>query len=580
MKEGINLAFDGFTLKAIVNELNSCIIGGRIEKIHQPTSEEIVLSIYSQGINYALSINTSFSFYSLHLTTNLKSNPLSSPNFCMLLRKYLIGSRIKKINMMGLERIAIFEIEKYFEHGVLTTLKLIVELMGKHSNIILAGQDNNIIDSLRHLNSENGSYRNIFPKAIYELPESNKFNIIEIENIEELYNNLNKNQSLSTYFLENFTGTSKTLLEHSMQKLEIDEDFSSENFQNLFLYLRKLLEKIENNMAFCIELDKDYSLEFSDKVQESLSINFFLDDYYFKKEQNENFIQYRNNLLAFVSKNLKKISKKLDGVNSKIDECSEMEKYKLYGELITSNLYKLDKTHKDYIVLQNYYDNNREINIPLDISLSPADNAKKYFKKYNKLKNTIDIVSIQKNELENEINYLESIVYSLQIAKNVQDIDKIYEEMESANFFARKTQVNKNSKVFKISGKLKYKNNKVKTKNDFLSYNIDGFNVLVGRNNMENDYLTTKIANDNDIWFHVKDLQGSHVILVVAQKEPSQETINKVAELSAYYSKAKQSSNVPVDYTFAKYVKKPSKSKPGIVIYTNQKTVNVNPKIY
>lgn len=365
-----------------------------------------------------------------------------------------------------------------------------------------------------------------------------------------------------------------------MQKLVVNEDFSFENFQNLFLYLRKLLEKIENNMAFCIELDKDYSLEFSDKVQESLSINFFLDDYYFKKEQNENFIQYRNNLLAFVSKNLKKISKKLDGVNSKIDECSEMEKYKLYGELITSNLYKLDKTHKDYIVLQNYYDNNREINIPLDISLSPADNAKKYFKKYNKLKNTIDIVSIQKNELENEINYLESIVYSLQIAKNVQDIDKIYEEMESANFFARKTQVNKNSKVFKISGKLKYKNNKVKTKNDFLSYNIDGFNVLVGRNNMENDYLTTKIANDNDIWFHVKDLQGSHVILVVTQKEPSQETINKVAELSAYYSKAKQSSNVPVDYTFAKYVKKPSKSKPGIVIYTNQKTVNVNPKIY
>ena len=168
----------------------------------------------------------------------------------------------------------------------------------------------------------------------------------------------------------------------------------------------------------------------------------------------------------------------------------------------------------------------------------------------------------------------------MQIAKNVQDVDKVYEEMENANLFSRRTQVNKKSKAFKISGKLKYKNNKVKTKNDFLSYNIDGFNVLVGRNNMENDYLTTKIANDNDIWFHVKDLQGSHVILVVTQKEPSQETINKVAELSAYYSKAKQSSNVPVDYTFAKYVKKPSKSKPGIVIYTNQKTVNVNPKIY
>lgn len=575
------MAFDGFTLKAVVNELNSCLIGGRIEKIHQPTPEEIVLSIYSQGLNYALSLNTSFSFYSLHLTTNLKSNPLSAPNFCMLLRKYLVGSRIKQINMIGLERIAIFEIEKYNEPNILTTLNLIVELMGKHSNIILVNQNNVIIDSLRHLNSENGSYRNIFPKVTYEFPESKKLNINEIDNILNLYNRISdKAQNISTYFLENFTGTSKTLLEHSMEKLGINEDFNFENFKNLFLYLRKLLKKIQNNMAFCIELDKDYTLEFSDKLQENLIINFFLDDYYSKKEQNENFIQYRNNLLAFVSKNLKKISKKLDGVNSKIDECSEMEKYKLYGELITSNLYKLDKTHKDYIVLQNYYDNNKEINIPLDISLSPADNAKKYFKKYNKLKNTIDIVSIQKNELENEINYLESIVYSLQIAKNVQDIDKIYEEMESANFFARKTQVNKNSKAFKISRKLKYKNNKVKTKNDFLSYNIDGFNVLVGRNNMENDYLTTKIAKDNDIWFHVKDLQGSHVILVISQKEPSQETINKVAELSAYYSKSKQSSNVPVDYTFAKYVKKPSKSKPGMVIYTNQKTVNVNPKTH
>lgn len=585
------MAFDGFTLKAIIQELQLYLIGGKISKVYQPTPDEIVLGIYSHGTNYALTCNISLNLYSLHLTTTTKSNPLSAPSFCMLLRKYIIGFKITNIYMPGLERIAIIELEGYNDLNDLITLKLIIELMGKHSNIILVNQNNIIIDSLKHLNSFSGSYRNIFPGSTYVFPACNKLDINKITNDLDFYNQITDKEnytSISSYFIEHFTGTSKPLLKYSIFKLNITEDFTFENFHTLFLYLQKLIQKIEIEQVTCVLLENDYTLTITDDtISSKLNINFFLDDYYTKKAHEEEFIQYRNSLLTFISKKLKKISKKLDGVNSKIQECSKIEEYKLYGELLTGYLYKIDNTHTDHIVLENYYNQNQPITIPLDSSLSPADNAKKYFKKYHKLKNTIDIVTAQKVDLEKEINYLESIVYELQVAKNVKELNHIYQEMENSNLFSRKTQAKQGAKTFRIGSKIVNSknskslssNSKDKTRNDFLSYQIDGFTVLVGKNNQENDYLTMKIANGNDIWFHVKDLQGSHVILVVHQKEPSQETINKVAAISAYYSKARQSSNVPVDYTLAKYVKKPSKSKPGMVIYTNQKMVNVQPKI-
>lgn len=589
------MAFDGFTLKAVVQELQPHLTGGKITKIYEPTSNEIVLGIYCNGKNYALVCNTSFSFYSLHLTTNSKPNPLVAPSFCMLLRKYLIGFKIKSISMIGLERIATIELEGYNELNDLITLKLIIELMGKHSNIILVNQNNIIIDSLKHLNSLSGSYRTILPGSKYTYPDLNKSDITNCSFNNFIPNNEKNSNSLLSYFMEYFAGTSKTLLEYSISKLGITNNLTDENHQKLLAYLQELIHQIELLQAECVHFENDYTIStceenipngnIENNAPLSLKVNFFLDDYYFKKEQIEEFTQYRNNLLNFIAKKVKKISKKLDGVNEKIQECSRMEDYKLYGELLTSNLYRIDEYHTDHIVLENYYERNKPITIPLDITLSPSDNAKKYFKKYHKLKNTIDLVTVQKTEFEKEVNYLESIVYELQIAKTIKDLDHIYQEIDESNLLSRKTQTKQGSKAFNIkrkwfqdSKKVKLKDNKIQ--NNFLSYMIDGFTILVGRNNKENDYLTMKIAKENDIWFHVKDIQGSHVILVVNQKEPSQEIINKVATISAYYSKANQSSNVPVDYTFAKYVKKPSKSKPGMVIYTNQKTVNVQPKLH
>lgn len=572
------MAFDGFTLKSVIQELNSCLINGKITKIYQPLPEEIVLGIYCNGTNYALSLNVSV-LYSLHLTTTSKPNPLCAPNFCMLLRKHLIGFKVKTITMPGLERIASLELEGYNELNDLVTYKLIVELMGKHSNIILVNQNNIIIDSLKHFTTFSGSLRNILPNMPYKSPELNKLDISTITNISEFYENIPtslRNTFLLEYFSNYFSGTSKTLLNYSISQLGITDEFNFENFKQLLCYLQDLLVKIQTFQVDCTYFEKDYVLITNIKPNTSLKVNFFLDDYYSQKEREEEFTQYRNSLLSFIVKKLKKVSKKSDEVNKKIRECSKMDDYQLYGELLTNNLYRLNGNHSNYITLENYYDQNKPIKIPLDVALSPADNAKKYFKKYHKLKNTISIVNLQKEELEKETDYLESIVYELQIAKNISELNHIYQEMEDNNLFSRRTPVKQGTKAFQVKNKQNRKlTNKKQT--DFLSYQIDGFTILVGKNNQENDYLTLKIAKENDIWFHVKDIQGSHVILVVNQKQPSQETINRVASISAYYSKAKQSSNVPVDYTLAKYVKKPSKAKPGMVIYTNYHTINIQP---
>lgn len=564
------MAFDGFTLKAVVEELNSCLLNGKITKVYQPLPDEITLGVYCSGTNYALSCNVS-SLYSLHLTTLVKPNPLCAPNFCMLLRKYLIGFKIKNISMLGLERIATLELEGYNELNDFVTYQLIFELMGKHSNIVLVNQNGIIIDSLKHLSTFSGSLRDILPGICYQSPEINKLDLTKISKISNDIPPITP----SEYFLENFSGVSKTLIHYLLTQLEILDEFNVKNLNIILEYLKNLVIKIEKQQVTCSPFDKDYVITPLEKQENTscLPINFFLDDYYSQKQQENEFMQYRNTLLNFLMKKLKKIAKKSDEVNQKIQECTKMDTYQLYGKLLTNNLYKLTSEHVDHVVLQNYYKQNEPITIPLDISLSPSDNAKKYFKKYHKLKNTISVITVQKEELEKEVNYLESIVYELQIAKTILDLDRIYQEMEDNQLFARRTPVKQGTKAFKVKDKA----NNRKKQSDFLSYQVGGFTVLVGKNNQENDYLTLKVAKEDDIWFHVKDIQGSHVILVTDQKTPPQEVINQVAAISAHYSKAKQSSNVPVDYTFAKYVKKPSRAKPGMVTYTNYQTVNVQP---
>jgi len=549
------MAFDGLVLKAVTKEL-TCLIGGKIQKIYEPDENEVLLSIYCNGLQYALSINISSNLYSVYLTTNKKVNPLIAPNFCMLLRKHLINYRINNIKTLGLERILIIELNGKDENNNIITKKLVVELMGKYSNILLLNSNDIIIDSFKHFSINNGSNRDIMPKFKYFLPTSDKIDIINFKN----FKNIPKDSNLVDFFSSHFTGISKSSVKQIITESGVPACI--ENYSLIANSLLKLIDNIESSHVKCIDFEKkDYVLT-SCNDKESLQVNMYLDDFYKNKQEKEQFLTYRNTMLNFIMAKLKKISKKLSTIDERLKECSQMETYKLYGELITNYLYQISKQRLSHIELLNYYDN-KMIDIPLDVSILPVENAKKYFKKYNKLKNASSIVKEQKVELEKEINYLESIVYEIEISTCIEDIDLIYEEIKSSfsNNKKQKLKVKENTNTYAP-----------------ISYSIDGFKVLIGRNNKQNDELTFKIANSNDIWFHVKDFHGSHVILFTNGEIPSQETINKCATLAAYYSKAMNSSNVPVDYTFVKNVKKYKNAKPGMVIYISQETVNVQPK--
>lgn len=569
------MAFDGIVTKAVSYELQTVLIDGKINKIFEPNKNEIILGIYAGGKNYALNICIDSNLYRIHLTTNSKANPLNAPNFCMLLRKHINGYKIKEIySTPDLERIITIKLEGYNELNDLTIKYLIVELMGKHSNIILLNDKFFIIDSLRHLDVTSNSYRDILPAHEYIYPTNSKTNFYEITSSENLYNLiLEANTSLSKFFTNKFTGFSNPFIKNVLKKLNINnQNFSKEDIDILFNYLCNILNNLDTNNITTVSYTnekgkKDYVIDYVQK-EDNLEINFFIDDFYYQKENSDNFSAYRNNLLKLISHVLKKYSYRLENINSKLKECANKDLYKLYGELITANLYKLKEVTSDKITLENYYENFQPIEIPIDTTTTYSNNAKRYFKKYNKLKNALEVVTLQKKETEIELQYIESIIYELDSAKTLEEVDEIYNELSDSVIFKDYIQTNKNKN-----------NKKANTSSSPREFTVDGYTVLVGKNNKQNDYLTTKIADKDDIWFHTKDIHGSHVILRNPNSKVSIETLEKCAKLAAYYSKARLSTNVPVDYCQVKFVRKPNGSKPGMVIYTNNKTLYVNPSV-
>mgnify|MGYP005762041791 FL=1 len=565
------MAYDGLVNYSIVKELKNKIINGKIDKIFEPNSEEIILGIYSNGVKYALELVISSNYYRVNLTTKSKQNPSEAPNFCMTLRKYLLGTHITNIYTNGLERIIFIEFEGFNKTKDFSKKILIIELMGKHSNIILVNNENIIIDALKHFSINSGSLRNIYIGAKYELPKSDKLDFFEIKDENDFYNVLKNNSirlnsnSLINIISNTFTGMSKTSISSFEKVLEICDEFNINSVKALFSYISKTI--FENNVIGNL-FENNYSLKIASN-KEDLQLNFFLDDYYFEREVNTNFINYRNNLLKLILIKLSKLNNKLDLINKKITECNDAEKYKLYGELITSNLYRINDYHTDSITLENYYDNNKEITILLDKSITPSSNAKNFFKKYKKLKIAQEYVNNQKTSILNDINYIESVIYEINSSNTIDDMDDIYSEIQENEIGILKNKSKQNKKIKHTSKKSP---NKI---GELLKYDIDGFTVLIGKNNKQNDYITTKLANKEDLWFHVKDFHGSHVVLRTENKTPSSETLYKCACLAKEHSKAKQSSNVPVDYTYVKFVRKPSGSKPGMVAYSNNKTIYI-----
>lgn len=603
------MAFDGIVTKQVVLELKNTLIGGKINKVFEPNKNEIILGIYCNGKNYALNISISSNNYRMNLTTNSKPNPLNAPNFCMLLRKHLVGSRITNIYSNCLERIVFIDLENYNELNDLVSKKLVVELMGKHSNVILLNNKNIIIDGLRHLDSFSNSCRDILPAHEYINPPADKLDICKIDL--DTFINLVKSEKLSNIIPNSFSGISKTFILSTLDILKISAtDYSNIDLTNLYNYIKNIIDNLGTENVIVVSTnDKDYTIvnkahyiaymgrpfssdpynkaiihipnnQFVANTDEQcsplqnnmLQTNFFLDDFYNQKENNEILVNYKNSLLKLVLSALKKITKKVNNINLKLKECESMDTYRVYGELITSNLYRINNSmNVSSIILENYYDNNNLMQIPLDKSISPSYNAKKYFKKYNKLKNTLEIVSKQKADATKELDYLESIIYELESATSTLELEEIDLEI-SENVLFKNTKNNSNVKKNKVNKR------KVHDEYEPITYNVDGFTLYVGKNNKQNDYITTKLGKNEDLWFHTKDIRGSHCLLKCNGENVKEHTIIACAEITAFHSKAKLSSNVPVDYCFIKNVKKPSGSKPGMVVYTNNKTLYVNPK--
>ena len=576
------MAFDGIVTKAIATELSE-LNGARIDKVFQPTKNEIILGLYLNKKNYALNICIDSQNCRINLTTNSKPNPQVAPNFCMLLRKNLIGLKLKNIITFDLERLVILEFEGFDELDDIISKKLIIELMGKHSNIILLDDANIIIDSLRHIKEIDENYRDILPHTKYSYPTSNKCSFLELKDFEDFKNHLDISDigTFPTQISNTFNGISKGFINSIIKKLEI-KDLTVSNLELIYNYIKNIIDNIgTNNLSFKKVKNqegiiKDYFLVAS-KSTTPFELNFFIDDFYYSKETSEAFRNYRNTLLKLILETLKKYNKRLYNINEKLHECDDMEKYRIYGELITANLYRIPNKNLEEIELENYYDNNNKILIKLDKRYSPSINAKRFFKKYSKLKNALAIVSEQKKDTLKELDYIESIVYELESSSSIDELTSIFDEISENDIFKEKTFKVNNTKKSKIK-KSKLTKNKEVSFNP-IKYSVDGYTVLVGRNNKENDYLTLKYASKNDIWFHTKDFHGSHTILKISNNlpYPNDNILVEVAKIAAQHSKAKNSSNVPVDYCEVKYVKKPSGSRPGMVIYTNNKTLNVNP---
>ncbi len=577
------MAFDGFITKSIITELKNNIIGAKVNKVFEPTKNEIILGLYNNGINYALNLCANPEFCRICLTTHSKPNPQNAYNYCMLLRKYLIGGKIVNISNYDLERTIEIQFECYNDLNDLVKRKLFVEIMSRQSNIILTNENNIIIDTLKHFDN---NVRELLPAHEYTFTPINKISFIEQKNLESFINNIKKHEtnSLIKTLINTFIGFSKTFIKETIKILNInDTNYTENDLEKLFNYINELIENMGTSNISCKLIDnKDYTLvlnKYLDNYNKdyynttNLNINFFLDDFYFNKESNSIFINSRNNLLKIVSTSLKKIYKKLENINLKLKECEEMDKFRLYGELLTANLYKINsETNISEISVENYYDNNKIMVIPLDKSLSVQKNIEKYFKKYNKLKNALSIVSKQKKEAEKELDYIETIVFNLSNSKSINDINEVYEEI-SENIATKKAF--SNQKQNKLSKKKSSSKIIELEKVDF-----KGYIIYIGKNNIQNDYISLKFSKPNDVWFHTQKIHGSHVLLKNPENlditDIPDEVLYKCAYLAKENSKAATSTNVSVDYCYARYVKKTSGAKPGMVIYNNFKTIIVN----
>ncbi|TGY44362.1 fibronectin/fibrinogen-binding protein [Clostridium sartagoforme] len=567
------MALDGIYLYSLVSDLKKSILNSKIDKINQPEKDEIVLTLRKGRENIRLLISASSRFPRIHITSISKPNPLQAPMFTMVMRKYLIGGRITNILQLNGDRIIELHIESTDELGFNSKYILVVEIMGRHSNITLVrDRDKKVMECIKHLSLDKNTYRVLYPGVEYVYPPtSNKLNPFDFSY--ESYNSyiLTNDISLDENIFSNiFTGISKSLSKNLYKKFSYDNNtINKQYFYNSF---KIFIENIDNIFSYKIYKDeksfKDFhcvSLFNLDKEYQEVEFNnpnILLDSYFATKDKQDRLNSRSIDMQRLITTNIERCTNKEKKLKDILKECSKKDSYKIKGDLLTSYIYMIKKGEKNIEVL-NFYNEEKEeyIKIDLDENKSPSENVQYYYKKYNKLKKSEESAIEQLEKNTGELEYLTSVLTNIINCENYDEIDEIKKELVETGYLRFKGN-NKNKKS-KPSKPIHLKSS-------------DGIDIYVGKNNIQNDNLTLKFANKNHYWLHTKNIPGSHVIL--CSDNPSEIALEEAASLAAYYSKAKNSSKVPVDYTKVKNIKKPNGAKPGMVIYHTNNTIYVEPK--
>ncbi len=565
------MAFDGLVTRAVALELAQKLEFGKIEKIYQPDIDELVFNIHTRNGNLKLYASCNSSGARVHLTEQSFDNPAVPLSFCMLMRKHFAGARITGISQRDIERIIEIDVETVNELSFSVHKKIIFEIMGKHSNIIAVDKESGkIIDCIKHVSLDVNRVRQLLPGKLYEYPPVQ--DKISFDDITE--------SKLTAIFESDTDAVSKLLLSHvrglsPVISSEIAENASSPSaLAQKFTAMRDALNSSDISPVVYID-DENTPKEFHIfslssheayyKAKRFDSICAALEYFYTNKTSSNRVKQKSGDLARTLKAALDKMYLKKQRLSDDLLKAENSEDYRLYGELLTANIHLAVPGAKEVSVL-NYY-TGENISIPLDVKLSPSKNAQNYFKKYGKAKTAVKEKTVQLKEVNKDIEYLESVASFIENAVSESEIEALRSELIETGYLKRR------------------KNNfrTAKKKYTPLEYTTsDGYRMIVGRNNTENDHLTFKVAGNRDIWFHTKDIPGSHVILFTEGTdidELSETAIFEAASLAAYYSKGRSSENVPVDYVTVKFVKKPNGAKPGMVIFTNNRTVWTNPKL-
>ncbi|WP_124727681.1 Rqc2 family fibronectin-binding protein [Staphylospora marina] len=558
------MSFDGFVTRAVAHELENVLTGGKVVKVYQPSDTELLLHVRNRGRLHKLLLSAHPAYARVHLTENPTDNPSEPPMFCMLLRKHLEGGRVERIAQDGMERVLHIDIRSRDELGFETTRRLVAEIMGRHSNLILIDPDSgNVLDAIRRVGFGVSRHRQVYPGTGYTPPPpQNKKNPLEIGRdgfIASLDYNAGR---LDKQMVERFSGLSPLLAKEILHRAPLgDREALWRTFSGFMAAAR---EHRYEPALFDTDGKQGYSVwpmtHTGGEIRRFESISECLDRFYFGKAERDRIRQQTQDLVRSLKSEIEKNVKKIHILKRELEEADKAEEYRVHGELLTSHLHLVKRGDTEARVI-NYYDpEGRELVIPLDPMLSPSENAQRFFKKYNKLKAAVKWNEEQIRKAEEDNAWLESVLVQLENA-SIRDLEEIREELEEEGWL--KSQPRK-------------QNRRKKDHPEPLSVrSSDGITIQIGRNNKQNDRLTHRLASPTDTWLHTKEIPGSHV--VIRAREFPERTLLEAAMLAAWFSKARDSAQVPVDHTLVKHVKKPSGSRPGFVIYEKQRTLFVTP---